>query len=128
MVSASGDHAVHPDEIIASCQALQAHLQRLQEDADQCLKEWEARLKEEELAEKRRLAPGWLDREEKILQPERIADRQPVSGSMNNRDQPTSLMDRQDSDQQEWKMEDATSNVAGDELDRAFGGMALRKD
>lgn len=127
VVSASG-HAAHPDEIIASCQALQAHLQKLQDDADQSLREWEAGLKEQELAEKRRVAPGWLDRDEKILQPERVTNKTPVLGSMNSRDLPVSLMDRQDDPQQDQRMEDATSNVAGDELDRAFGGMALRKD
>ena len=127
MVSASG-HAAHPDEIIASCQALQAQLQKLQDDADQSLREWEAMLKEQELAEKRRVAPGWLDREEKILQPERITNKTSLPGSRNSQDQPVSLMDRQDDHQQDQPMDDATSNAAGDELDRAFGGMALRKD
>lgn len=72
VVSQSG-HTAHPDEIIASCQALQSHLQKMQEDAQVDLKRWHDQIKERELAEKRRVAPGWLDREEKILEPEKIS-------------------------------------------------------
>lgn len=127
IVSPSG-HSAHPDEIIASCHALQAHLRRMQEDAEKILREWEANLKEQELAEKRRVAPGWLDREEKILEPERTTNLSRVPGSTQNRNESVSLMDRQDSDQQDLNMQDTITGVAGDELDRAFGGMAIRRD
>lgn len=70
VVSASG-HAAHPDDIIASCRALQAHISRLQTDARTELEALEARIRERELAEKRRVAPGWLDSDARLLQPER---------------------------------------------------------
>lgn len=123
IVSPSG-HSARPDDIIASCHALQAHIQKLQEDAEKTLRDWEANLKEQELAEKRRVAPGWLDRDEKILEPERTT----TNSRIQNQNESVSLMDRQDSDQQDVKMLDTTTDMAGDELDRAFGGMALRRD
>ncbi|MCJ1264791.1 hypothetical protein MMC22_004666 [Lobaria immixta] len=127
IVSPSG-HSAHPDEIIASCKALQAHIQKIQDDAEKTLRDWEANLKEQELAEKRRVAPGWLDRDEKILEPHRTKNNSTVPGSMNDRNEAVSLMDRQDGDQQDINMQDTRTDVAGDELDRAFGGMALRRD
>ena len=122
MLSPSG-HAASPEDIIASCQALQAHIQKVQQDAERTIKDWENELREEELAEKRRVAPGWLDRDEKILQPNRtsvIAEPTPGAGG-------TNLMDQQD-DQPDDKQVEAVSNPAGDELDRAFGGLGLRKE
>ncbi|KAI9779651.1 MAG: hypothetical protein M1816_003456 [Peltula sp. TS41687] len=71
IISASGGVAAHPDEIIESCRALQAHLMTLQEDAARMVRDWEAEVARRELAEKRSVAPGWLDREEKLLEPER---------------------------------------------------------
>lgn len=70
IVSSTGGHAAHPDDIISSCNALKAHITKLVEDADRELKELETRIREAELAEKRRVAPGWLDSETHLLQPE----------------------------------------------------------
>lgn len=122
VVSSSG-HAAHPDEIIESCQALQTHLQKLQEDAEETLKEWEATIEERELAEKRRLAPGWLDREEKILEPERKRDSLlPSAGGQRGE---LNIMDSQDSALPGRSL--AQEHTAqGEELDRAFGGLGLR--
>lgn len=122
VVSSSG-HAAHPDEIIASCQALQSHLQKLQEDAEETLKEWEASIKDRELAEKRRLAPGWLDREEKILEPERKHDSLKPSAGGQTGD--LNIMDRQDAAPLEKSLTQE-QNAQGEELDRAFGGLGLR--
>ncbi|KAI4123284.1 MAG: hypothetical protein LQ347_006217 [Umbilicaria vellea] len=124
VVSASG-HAAHPEEIIASCKALQAHLQKLQDDADKTLKEWEDGIKERELAEKRRLAPGWLDRDEKILEPEKKRDSIAVTAPG---DQSNNIMDM---DSQAGRSGGETtigppSNPEGEELDRAFGSMGIR--
>lgn len=69
VVSSTGSHVAHPEEILASCQALEAHLKKTITDAERTIKDWEESIRERELAEKRRLAPGWLDREEKLLQP-----------------------------------------------------------
>ncbi|KAK6074914.1 hypothetical protein SCUP234_07913 [Seiridium cupressi] len=70
VVSSSG-HAAHPDDIIASCNALQAHIAQMQADAERELRELDERIRERELAEKRRVAPGWLDSDARILEPER---------------------------------------------------------
>ena len=119
VISSSG-HAAHPDEILASCQGLQAHLKKTQEDAEKTIRDWENDIKERELAEKRRLAPGWLDREEKILEPTRATTQtselqasnlmDSVSGDKNTKGLPASI----------------TPSREGEELDRAFGGMSLK--
>ena len=122
VVSASG-HAAHPDDIIQSCQALQAHLQKLQDDAKKALKEWEDDMEKQVLAEKRRVAPGWLDREEKILEPERKrASLVPSSQADHNQN----IMDSQGDGLSNEAEAYNQSNAAGDELDRAFGGITLQ--
>ncbi|KAK1766232.1 hypothetical protein QBC33DRAFT_516133 [Phialemonium atrogriseum] len=72
VISASG-HAAHPDDIVASCRALQAHVARLQADAEAELRALDARIRARDLAERRRVAPGWLDSEARLLEPERKA-------------------------------------------------------
>lgn len=124
VVSRSG-HAASPEEIIASCNALHAHIRKVQEDAEQTIKEWEQSLRDQELAEKRRLAPGWLDREEKILEPNRTSQ----SSGLSPLDAPLAnlnIMDQQDEQSTAGDKQDATANTGGDELDRAFGGMGIR--
>ena len=86
-------------------------------------------MKEQELAEKRRVAPGWLDREEKILEPKRggvvgggAAGDMSSGGAV--RGQSANIMDQQDG--QDESRAAAGADPAGDELDRAFGGMGLR--
>lgn len=113
IVSGSG-HAAHPDEIITSCRALQSHISKMQEDAERELRAFEERIKERELAEKRRLAPGWLDSESRLLEPEK-----PGSSLM---DEPAPAPE-----QQPIMMEQGGVQAdPGAELDRAFGGMALK--
>lgn len=122
-MSASG-HAAHPDEIIASCQALQAYIQKLQDDAEKTIRDWEDSIKERELAEKRRVAPGWLDREEKILEPQRKSASRTASDQM---DIDMSIMDTQDSEGAPVTRSLTEQRAAeGEELDRAFGGMGIR--
>ncbi|KAI9830349.1 MAG: hypothetical protein M1819_005730 [Sarea resinae] len=128
VVSSTG-HAAHPDEIIASCRALQAHLQQLQDDAERTLREWDERIKERDLAEKRRLAPGWLDREEKILEPER-KDGGGGAHDGHGAQPPADLMSvdsiapasREDGTDRAG----TTTGGEGEELDRAFGGLDIR--
>jgi hypothetical protein len=57
VVSPSGHGSRHED-IIASCEALRGHVLKVQEDAQKTIKKWEDSVKEAELAEKRRVAPG----------------------------------------------------------------------
>ncbi|KAI9149473.1 hypothetical protein HJFPF1_11526 [Paramyrothecium foliicola] len=113
IVSGSG-HAAHPEEIISSCHALQSHISKMQEDAERELRAFEERIKERELAEKRRLAPGWLDSESRLLEPEKAQG---------------SLMDEQIPSPEQRDVttaQDSAQNDPGAELDRAFGGMDLK--
>lgn len=105
MVSGSG-HAAHPDDIIASCRALHEHVKKLQEDADRDLREFEEKIRERDLAEKRRLAPGWLDSDARMLEPERAKVEEPAQEV----EAPT---EAEDTDE-------------GKALDRAFGGMNIK--
>lgn len=124
VVSRSG-HAASPEEIIASCNALHAHIRKVQEDAEQTIKDWEQSLRDHELAEKRRVAPGWLDRDEKILEPKRTSE----GGTSSSADAPMAnlnIMDQQDEHETTGDAQGATITTGGDELDRAFGGMGIR--
>lgn len=116
-------HAAHPNEILASCQALQAHLKRLQDDAETTVKEWEESIKEQELAEKRRVAPGWLDREEKILEPSKKQESTLASARINAPE--PSIMDSQDGGSAVRSLTEEKA-AEGEELDRAFGGMGIQ--
>lgn len=125
VVSASG-HAAHPDEIIASCKALQAYIQKVQDDADKELKAWQDAIEARELAEKRRVAPGWLDSEARILEPERKAAAHNLDGEMGQRN----LMDAGVSSNDLSGLRHTpvvVPNGEGDELDRAFGGLGINK-
>lgn len=125
VVSASG-HAASPEDIIASSQALQAHIEKSQDDSKKAIKDWETNLRAEELAEKRRVAPGWLDRTEKILEPEKkgINISQSTPSQLTNR--PASVIDSQDKLTETQAGKQDVQDAAGDELDRAFGSMGVR--
>ena len=110
VVSASG-HAANPDEIVDSCRRLQAHLRRQQDEADGAAREWNEQIKQRELAEKRSVAPGWLDREEKLLEPQRLSE--PPSSAQ------SSESSRRDA------APPAAEDAEGTELDRAFGGLGV---
>jgi len=120
VVSSSG-HAAHPDEIIASCKELQAYISKMQEDADKELKAWEEAIVARELAEKRRVAPGWLDSDARILEPaKRTSGGQGLTHG--------NLMDIDVSTAEASGLRNAPvvkPNGGGDDLDRAFGGMGI---
>ncbi|KAF2140351.1 uncharacterized protein K452DRAFT_289091 [Aplosporella prunicola CBS 121167] len=122
-VTSSSGHAAHPDHIIASCRALQAHLTRLTEDAQATVRKWEDQIRERDLAEKRRVAPGWLDEEVKLLVPERKggAEQQGLPGQQQQR----SLLDADEGGAGPMTGV-VENNKEGEELDRAFGGMGIR--
>lgn len=94
-------------------------------DAEQKILNWEKSLKDEELAEKRRVAPGWLDRDEKILEPNRTSV-VGLSAPGNSQEQSDNIMDQQDERYAQDDIVATTPDAAGDELDRAFGGIGLR--
>lgn len=116
VISQSG-HAAHPDDIIASCRALQSYVTKLQNDSERELRELDERIRARELAEKRRVAPGWLDSEARLLEPKRKGGE---------------VMDLMSTDVGgETSGAGVVSEMAGNEdegaqMDRAFGSMTLR--
>lgn len=103
----------------------------MQRDGERVLTEWEEKIKGEELREKRRVAPGWLDREERVLEPERKTE---LSGSGGDHVLGGTAgmggYGRNETVRSEIIMQGhqgPLQNAAGDELDRAFGSMELRK-
>lgn len=120
VVSATGGHAAHPDEILASYQALEDHLKKTMANAEKTIKDWEESVRQRELAEKRRVAPGWLDREEKLLQPIHAS-----SSSHSDAAAPQSLLDASTTEQ-EAQVPAIKPRDEGDELDRAFGGLDVK--
>ena len=83
-------------------------------------------LKAQDLAEKRKVAPGWLDRDEKILEPQRMNTRgTPQKGGSSG--QGTNIMDQQDPNERSETMVPNRADSAGEELDRAFGGMGIKQ-
>jgi hypothetical protein len=114
VVSSSG-HAAHPEDIMASCRALQAHIARIQDEGERELRALEDRIRERELAEKRRVAPGWLDSDARILEPERKgAPAEDLLGGGGDVDMgDVGAPAKQDTEE-------------GRELDRMFGGMSMR--
>ncbi|KAJ6155764.1 hypothetical protein N7470_006330 [Penicillium chermesinum] len=121
VVSSSGEHVAHPDEILSSCQTLEQHLKRSRADAENAIKAWEESIQQRELAEKRRVAPGWLDRDEKLLQPRR------ATASPETKAAESSLLDSSSADQSASSMPPMIPRNEGEELDRAFGGLALKE-
>ena len=120
VVSSSGEHAAHPDEILAACQSLEQHLKKTRTEAEETIKEWERSIQERDLAEKRRVAPGWLDREEKLLQPSRPAT------SPRSAENTTSLLDSSSEDPNSAKLPSMIPRSEAEELDRAFAGMDVK--
>jgi hypothetical protein len=120
VVSSSGEHAAHPDDILAACHSLENHLNKTRSDAEQSIEAWKESIKQRELAEKRRLAPGWLDREEKLLQPSRTGMSPPQG------DTQQSLLDSSSPDQGSSQMPAIQPHDEGEELDRAFGGLGVK--
>jgi hypothetical protein len=115
VISHNTGHSAHPDQIIASCQALQAHLQKLQGDAIATMQKWQDDIKERELMEKRRVAPGWLDVDQKMLVPER-REQPHHAGSPASRPHAGGSMG----------VDSQVVPDGGEELDRAFGGLGLK--
>ncbi|KAJ5688890.1 hypothetical protein N7462_003282 [Penicillium macrosclerotiorum] len=121
VVSSNGEHAAHPDEILAACQSLEQHLKKTQSNATEAIKAWEESIQQRELAEKRRVAPGWLDREEKLLQPSRAAGLQGPRGEAG-----TSLLDSSSADEGSAILPAIMPRDGEEELDRAFGGLGVK--
>lgn len=115
VTSASGFRA-HPSSIINQNRSLLEQLTNSATEARATLQTWLDSIKERELAEKRRKAPGWLDSDEKMLRPARPGDAQgssaaPVQNLMDDdRDTPSMSV-----------IEDPQVSDLGAQMDRAFG-------
>lgn len=114
-ITSSSGHSAHPDDVVNSCKALQDHLKKTSEATEQAIRDWEQDIKERDLAEKRRVAPGWLDREEKILEPTKASSK---AGTDQN------LLDGHPADA--ISAPAMSPSREGEELDRAFGGIGLK--
>jgi hypothetical protein len=126
VVSSTGGHVAHPDEILASCQALETHLKKTMTDAEKTIKEWQESIRQRELAEKRRLAPGWLDRDEKLLQPEAVHASLAAAQNAQHASGDASILDSSTREQEAQSMPAIAPRDEGEELDRAFGGLDVK--
>ena len=118
VISASG-HTAHPNAIIKSCEALQAHIQKTEREATELVRKWERDIKERELAEKRRVAPGWLDSDERILVPDQTG--KSIADDLLSGDNISSG----NGNESAVKLIPGSNNPEGEELDRAFGGLGV---
>lgn len=84
--------------------------------AGEKVRAWEESIKERDLQEKRRKAPGWLDSESKLLQPEKKQEGGQGDGRVDLMDQPETAADMSKAQEQQ-----RTANELGDAMDRAFG-------
>ena len=112
-VVAQSGQAAHPSELIASYQALTDHLEKQQSKADAAVEKWRREIAARELADNRRRAPGWLDSQQRMLEPERQSA-QKADGQ---------IASKNGSVHELGMTEAKRSNEPdeGDELDRAFG-------
>lgn len=111
-VTSSSGFAAHPSTIEAQNKALLEQLDKQKADAKKRVEEWETNIKERELQEKRRKAPGWLDSEARILEPARKKEE-------------VNLMDESvEKDGEEGNGQvrrDKEADDLGNQMDRAFG-------
>lgn len=117
VVSNQGGYTAHPSTIAAQNKAL---LKRIEEQADEGRKkveEWEESIRARELAERRRKAPGWLDSEARLLEPEKAGE--------SKGEAPRNIMDEEERVPIAIDAEKAANNKQVDDLgqalDRAFG-------
>jgi hypothetical protein len=115
-VTSSTGFAAHPSSIINQNRALLEQISSQQRDGHERVKKWEQDIKDRELQEKRRRAPGWLDSESKLLQPAKKTEDRQGGDKIDLMDQPPAAVDIQTSREQ-----DKTANELGDAMDRAFG-------
>lgn len=110
-VTSNSGFAAHPSTIVAQNKALLEQLDKQQADAKKKVDDWENGIKERELQEKRRKAPGWLDSEARILEPERKKE------EVNLMDESFETSAERPSDTSKNKEVDDLGN----QMDRAFG-------
>ena len=123
----NGQTAAHPSDAARSCRELLSMLDKQQETASMDVRAWEDALTRKELEEKRRVAPGWLDRDERLLQPQRTETQTTMVQTATQDVDHSSLysqgakQQQQQQQQAEAQSGDETIDDAGEQLDRAFG-------
>lgn len=95
------------------------------DDARNTVHKWQDVIRERELAQKRRVAPGWLDVEQRILVPERKAGSGEAAGPVEQGGARKGGVVRAKGLMDVDMSEERDSDTVGEELDRAFGGMGL---
>jgi hypothetical protein len=119
VVSEATGHSAHPDDIIESCRALQEHLGKLQREAEQTLNKWQDSIRDRDLAERRRVAPGWLDvgSSGRGLVPER------ADGAS---DYPSNAVEVPANPSMAAQGTAGAARDEGEDLDKVFGGLRVR--
>ncbi|KAM3418174.1 hypothetical protein BST61_g6377 [Cercospora zeina] len=116
-VTSSSGFAAHPKTIIAQNKSLLEQIDKQRINAEKEVREWEQKIKDRELAEKRRKAPGYLDTEQYILQPEKPKAQSAAPAVPAN----VNLMD----DSAPYAKQDKQVDDLGAAMDRAFGRSEL---
>ncbi|KAJ6258930.1 hypothetical protein Dda_5825 [Drechslerella dactyloides] len=121
IVSPSGQSSIPPDQLIADCNNLVAHLTNEAKAAKEEIDKWVKSIEDRELMEKRRVAPGWLDTGVVMLEPVKVGPSSTFgeTGAALVLDQKTLGVRSNDGKGKQV----ATS--PGEELDRAFGGLGV---
>lgn len=120
-MSPSGQSSIPPDQLVADCNNLIAHLTNEVKAAKEEIDKWVKSIKDRELMEKRRVAPGWLDTGVVMLEPVKVGPSSTFgeTGAALVLDQKTLGVSSNDGKGKQV----ATS--PGEELDRAFGGLGV---
>jgi hypothetical protein len=127
VVSQATGLAFHPDDIVESCRRLQESLARMQDESERAIRRWEGGIRERELAERRRVAPGWLDVGEagRGLVPERAGGGGAAAAQQQQQRQVEMEQGGAERRQEDAQMAGGEADE-GAELDRAFGSLSMR--
>lgn len=117
MTSSSG-FAAHPRTIIAQNKSLLEQIEKQRKDAQKQVQKWEQSIRDRELAEKRRKAPGYLDTGIALLQPEKPKAEMGEASSKNLMDEPAPA--EVDGAARRGDKDGSDLGVA---MDRAFGAL-----
>ncbi|EWC45925.1 hypothetical protein DRE_04932 [Drechslerella stenobrocha 248] len=121
IVSPSGQSSISPDQLIADCNNLIAHLTNETKVAKDEIDKWVKSIEDRELMEKRRVAPGWLDTGVMMLEPKKAGPSAAAGDALAARTPESNMFDG--GRKQEKGRQPAGS--PGEELDRAFGGLDI---
>lgn len=111
MISPSGTSSAHPSTIAAQNRSLLEQIDRQAKDGQREVEAWQEAIRERDLQEKRRKAPGWLDGSVRLLEPAQAKkDAESKDGK--------SILD-DDEGREEKSAKDVED--LGNALDRAFG-------